>query len=195
MTHLTPSFICTPCHCHIYYLPPPSPTHLLILPLPLPLILSTPPLPLFFAVVVVADASHNIMTSFPNQVYQCPIKTLNLSHNEIIRMPGCSVTDPKQLRLQYCINLDVSHNKIESLEREFGLLKRLKIIHAEHNQLTVLEESISSLRDLQILDYSNNQVITFFPHPHISLHLHIFLHLTLTQPNHGSSENCNPILL
>ena len=61
------------------------------------------------------DASYNQLETFPNQIYQCPVKTLNLSHNQIIRMPGCSVTDPKQLRLQYITDLDVSYNKVRAL--------------------------------------------------------------------------------
>ena len=61
------------------------------------------------------DASYNQLETFPNQIYQCPVKTLNLSHNQIIRMPGCSVTDPKQLRLQYITDLDISYNKVRAL--------------------------------------------------------------------------------
>lgn len=57
--------------------------------------------------------------------------------------------------------LDLSYNKIETLEDNIGAFKALRSLDLSHNQLKVLPDSFSALQDLEVLNLANNQFQTF----------------------------------
>lgn len=117
------------------------------------------------------DISHNSISMLRNNSFDflVSIKKLDLSWNRI-RTLGCGLRD-----LEYLTHLDVSHNKLTSLDRdELSRQSELRDLILSANHITNLDKgTLSNLQKLHTLDASNNNIEAFDLSANISSSLQI----------------------
>jgi len=87
------------------------------------------------------------------------LRSLNVSHNQILRLPDYIFSRMKNLTL-----LDVSHNIIQHLQEQVFLgLDALQVLIASHNNIHYIDIDVfQPLSALKTVDLSHNRVIQFF---------------------------------
>ncbi|KAL3899612.1 MAG: hypothetical protein SGCHY_001921 [Lobulomycetales sp.] len=107
----------------------------------------------------VLNLSGNSIASLPDQLFDCPLVELYLSHNKLTNIPSCIRNIAGKLSV-----LDIADNEISDLGTGIPMLKRLTRLDASSNRLVSLGYShdFAEMRQLQALDLSKNQIIVLF---------------------------------
>lgn len=105
----------------------------------------------------VADCSHLKLTQVPNDL-PTNITVLNLTHNQLRRLPAANFTRYSQLTI-----LDVGFNSISKLEPELcHKLPMLKVLNLQHNELSQLSDKTfafcTNLTELHLMSNSIQKI-------------------------------------
>ncbi|XP_022079560.1 leucine-rich repeat-containing protein 20-like [Acanthaster planci] len=104
------------------------------------------------------DLSHCLLTAFPDAVFHLTrhttIESCDLSHNLLKKLPAKFAATFVHLKV-----LDLSSNKLESLQDGLSRLHDLQTLNLANNVLTVFPAAIiSSLPKLEVLNLQNNSI-------------------------------------
>jgi len=100
----------------------------------------------------ILNLSHNLFTSFPENLNLKTLKILNLSNNNI------SIIGSNIGLLNNLETLVLSNNKLNELHIEFKNLSNLKDLFLHSNNFSIFPNEICFLTNLEILYLSNNNI-------------------------------------
>ena len=115
--------------------------------------------PMIFALILkFLDVSHNLLTSLPDEIGNCPsLVEIRLNGNQIERLPE-SIGMLENLE-----SLNLSSNQLETLPRNLSGLRILKSLNLESNNIHTIPDSIGHLEMLSDLNLAKNQIQNIEP--------------------------------
>lgn len=104
--------------------------------------------------LTILNLSNNKIVCLPEDMKQLSIlEELYLSHNRLGVGPRLEFSGLNNLSI-----LKISHNNLQEIPYNIGLLSNLKYLDLSHNQITELSQSMEHLSSLETLKLENNQI-------------------------------------
>ena len=105
------------------------------------------------------NLQQNNLSELPLELFQIPeLKVLNVSYNNITRLPVGEATIRNTWNCERLEILDISYNKLNNLPSVIWKMPKLKCLFAHYNAIDTLEKMAEYCTELDKINISNNEL-------------------------------------